>query len=117
MALDPALNRIHRCVAIMCNLSERPETTRVKDIYLLCQETMAHTAMGYPSVKNVVKMYLEPKTAKELNKFNRLKKIQYSPIFLNTIDDIVMLLLTHQTEKHDMCLEQRFADLVIKEDH
>jgi len=115
--IDPALNRMHRCVAILINLSQRPQTDRTKSIYHLCQETMVRTTTTLTNAKGIVKAYLAARTPKELasEKHTNLRKHNYKDKFLTRInDDIVIPLMSHISP--DVSLEQHFANLVILED-
>lgn len=118
--LDPAINRMHRCVAIMLNLSQRPSSKHSNAIYTLCQETMDKTSTTAPGTKNIAKMYLEPRTPQELTlpKYSKLHKTQYTAEFLNRInDDVVMPLLRHEPISNGISFEQYFANLVILEEN
>lgn len=117
--MDPALNRIHRCVAIMTNLSSRPETNRTRCIYKMCQEAMVHTVTTLTQCRDVVKAYLVARTPKQfaLSEHAALRNNKYTPAFLKRInDDIVMALLSHDTVSAETSLEQLFANLVIMEE-
>ena len=114
--LDPAINRLHRCVAIMLNLSTRPTTDRCCSIFALCQEVMVKTTTTAPHLINVAKLYLQPLKPRDLQRdeYQSLRNVQYTDAFKNHIDDIVMSLLAMEPTR-DMTLDQHFSNLVILE--
>ena len=86
--LDPALNRLHRCIAIMYNLSRRPETPRTQKIYEMCLETMVHTSAAYPTITNVVKLYMTAKTSKEFAMNKDLHPRAHTSSYVSCIESI-----------------------------
>lgn len=113
--LDNYLNQMHRCVAIMDNLSKRPETDLTQKIYEMCQQTIVDISQCYTQVQTIAKLYLIPQTLSQFKEAISLHPTKHTEAYRSRVDDIVLILLSELPEDSLLSLEERFVKYVIRE--